>query len=130
LEKEIKNPRRKVATLDLNRDDVLDVYASYFETGEPYEFINIPHQVMQTVQADTVTKDGRSIGISTNPAYSYYFRKMLTIAYIDVHIDLGTQVEVLWGNPGTRQKVIRATVAQAPYKPDKRKSELNTLPRI
>ena len=44
-------------------------------------------------------------------------------------VDLGSNVEVLWGNLGKRQKIVRATVAQAPYKADKRKTKLNTLPK-
>jgi vanillate/3-O-methylgallate O-demethylase len=28
----------------------------------------------------------------------------------------GTEVEIVWGDPGKRQKAIRATVGPAPYK--------------
>lgn len=127
LEEEIKNPRKKVVTLELNMEDILDVYASYFKEDEPYEFINFPHQAMQMIQADTVSKDGEFVGISTTPLYSYYFRKVLTLAFVDVNVNLGDTVEVLWGNPGSRQKVIKATIAPAPYKSDKRRINLNTF---
>ncbi len=130
LEKEVKNPKRKVVTLEFNKEDVIDVYASYFEKGEPYEFMNIPHQYQQICETDTVTRDGKFIGTSTNPGYSYYFRKILALAYIDIkHAEPGTNIEVLWGNPGMRQKIVRGTVARAPYKEDKRRTNLNTLPK-
>lgn len=36
LEKEVANPRRTVVTLEFDSEDMVDVYASYFEQGEPY----------------------------------------------------------------------------------------------
>ena len=41
----------------------------------------------------------------------------------------GTDVTVIWGNPGMRQKEIRATVAPAPYKADNRRADLGSLPK-
>ena len=97
--------------------------------GEPYEFMDIPQQHRFYLRNDEVTKDGKFAGVSTGPGYSFYFRKMLALAYIDVnHIKPGTNLNVLWGNPGTRQKIIRATVAKAPYKKDTRKIDLTILP--
>jgi vanillate/3-O-methylgallate O-demethylase len=37
-------------------------------------------------------------------------------------------VQVIWGNRGQRQKAIRAKVAPAPYKQDKRRVDLASLP--
>src|SRR5207248_2614498 len=39
LEKELAKPRRKVVTLVGNPEDVLAIYASHFETGEEYLFM-------------------------------------------------------------------------------------------
>jgi hypothetical protein len=47
---------------------------------------------------------------------SHYYRDMISLCSIDVeHGQLGNEVIVLWGNPGTRQKEIRAKVARFPY---------------
>jgi len=76
-----------------------------------------------------VSKNGEVIGTSASPGYSCYFRKMSALASIDIpYTKAGTDIEVLWGNPGTRQKIILAKAAQAPYKKNKRKTDLNTLP--
>lgn len=41
---------------------------------------------------------------------------MISLAFISrQHAGLGTELAVLWGNPGTRRKRIRATVARFPY---------------
>jgi vanillate/3-O-methylgallate O-demethylase len=77
---------------------------------------------------DKVLKDGHLVGVSSSRGYSYYFRKMLSLCTIDVaHSEPGTEVEVVWGNPGKPQKNIRATVAPAPYKKDNRRADLNAL---
>jgi len=40
------------------------------------------------------------------------------------HAEPGTEVTVVWGNPGHPQKHIRATVAPAPYKQDNRRADV------
>lgn len=71
---------------------------------------------------------GETVGISSVPGYSYYFRKVLTLAYIaPAYAQPGTRVHVLWGKPGTRQKLIGATVAPAPYKTDNRRADTAAL---
>jgi Bacterial regulatory proteins, lacI family len=39
----------------------------------------------------------------------------------------GTEVTVIWGRPGTRQREIRATVTALPFKPDHRRVDVSTL---
>lgn len=129
LEEEMQNPRRKIISLEFDKEDVVDVYASLFDKGETYQFIDVPIYDFMTVQADKIIKDGKYVGISTTPFYSYYFRKMITIAYVNVDIEPGSRVEVFWGNPGNRQKVIRATVTKSPYKTAKNRTKLHTLPQ-
>jgi glycine cleavage system aminomethyltransferase T len=122
LEREVADPRRKMVTLVWDPLDVLDVYASKFRPGEPYMNMDAPSQVLTdgpgiTYWADEVLdRDGRLIGVSSGRVYSYYYREMLSLCSINVaHADLGTEVLVLWGDPGTRQKAIRATVSRFPY---------------
>lgn len=121
LEKEVAHPRRKMVTLVWNTGDIIDVYASQFRPGEPYANMDHPNDLDYNVgpsryHADQVLKDGKPVGISSGRAYSYYYREMISLCSIDVaHSTLGTEVIVLWGNPGTRQKEIRATVSRFPY---------------
>ncbi|WP_368292638.1 aminomethyl transferase family protein [Dehalobacter sp. TBBPA1] len=138
LEKEVANPRRKMVTLVWNAEDILDIYASKFKPGEPYANIDTPiHNLYDgngmTLFADQVLKNGKLIGISSGRLYSYHFRQMLSLCTIDVeHSDIGNEVIVLWGDPGTKQKEIRATVSRFPYFNENRNEniDVNTIPRL
>jgi vanillate/3-O-methylgallate O-demethylase len=87
-----------------------------------------PREYLGRVVADKVLAGGEQVGLATSRCYSYSFREMLSLCVIDVdHADPGTEVEVVWGEPGTRQKHIRATVARAPYKTDNRRADVSAL---
>jgi glycine cleavage system aminomethyltransferase T len=128
LEKEAANPRRAMVTLVWNVEDIIDIYRSRFEPGEPYQDMDAPIHYQWTAPygtntfwADQVRKDGQLVGISSGRAYSYHYREMISLCSIDTaYSQIGTEVEVLWGNPGTRQKKIRAVVARFPYLADNR----------
>ena len=45
----------------------------------------------------------------------------------EIPVKPGTEVTVVWGNPGEPQKEIRAMVAPAPYKKDNRRTDVNKL---
>jgi len=126
LEEEVANPRRLMRTLVWNGDDVADVHASLFRKDEvPYHFMEMPRDQRGFMYADRVLAGGKDVGVATSRGYSYYFREMLSLCVIDVeHAEPGTEVVVLWGNPGERQKQIRATVAPAPYKTDNRRLDI------
>ncbi|TYC83640.1 hypothetical protein FXB42_15415 [Acetobacterium wieringae] len=109
LEKEAANPQRQMVTLVWNPDDIMDVHASQFKPGEHYLPMTECHfgqeQGHGVLFADQVLKDGQLIGISSGRNYSYYYRQMLSHCSIDTaYCKLGTEVTVLWGNPGERQK--------------------------
>ena len=84
--------------------------------------------------ADKVlNKDGQEIGISSGRTQSYYYRTMLSLCSIDVeYSEIGTEVVILWGDPGTNQKEIRATVARLPYNDLARNEsiDVNSIPRL
>ncbi len=129
LERELAAPRRVMRTLVWNADDVVDVFASLFKKGAPYHFMEMPRDQRGFMYADKVLRDGREVGVATSRGYSYYFREMLSLSTIDVaDAEIGTEVTVVWGNPGEPQKQIRATVARAPYKTDNRRADLTKLP--
>jgi vanillate/3-O-methylgallate O-demethylase len=128
LENEVARPRRTMRTLVWNADDVVDVYASLFRAGAPYHFMDMPRDQRGFMWADKVLRDGNLVGVSTSRGYSHYFRQMLSLCTIDIEwSDLGTEVALIWGNPGEPQKEIRATVASAPYKRDRRRDDLTAV---
>jgi glycine cleavage system aminomethyltransferase T len=120
LEKVAADLRRKMVTLLWDPEDVVGVYASQFAEGDTYMWMDPlhlgQHQGKNILYADQVLKDGKPVGVSSGRQYSYYFRAMLSLCSLDVEqSELGNEVRVLWGDPGTRQKEIRATVARYPY---------------
>jgi vanillate/3-O-methylgallate O-demethylase len=128
LEKELKDPQRTICTLVWNADDVVEVYASLFRAGEPYHYMEIPRDQRGFMYADKVMKNGKLAGVATSRGYSYYFRQMLSLCVIDPRwSEPGTEVTVIWGEPGELQKEIRATVAPAPYKKDNRRVNVQNL---
>ncbi|WP_032405605.1 aminomethyltransferase family protein [Rhodococcoides fascians] len=127
LEAEKAAPARVIRSLVWNADDVQDVFSSLFRPGENYTYMEMPRDQRGFMWADEVTKGGDLVGVATSRGYSYYFRQMLSLVTIDVeHSEPGTEVTVHWGKPGGPQKAIRATVAPAPYKPDRRRSDLHS----
>jgi vanillate/3-O-methylgallate O-demethylase len=114
-------------TLVWDADDVSDVFASLFR-GETYHFMEMPRDQRGFMYMDKVLRNGHAVGISSSRGYSYYFKKMLSLCTIDIESsEPGTEVTVVWGNPGSPQKHIKATVAPAPYKKDNRRADLQSL---
>ena len=125
LEPEVANPRRVMRTLVWEADDVVDVFASLFREGTPYHYMEIPRDQRGFMYADKVLKDGKVVGVATSRGYSYWFRQMLSLCVIEPQsAEPGTEVTVVWGEPGKPQKEIRAKVAPAPYKKDNRRSDV------
>jgi vanillate/3-O-methylgallate O-demethylase len=93
--------------------------------GEHAEYIDIPLSNYATWPNDVVLLDGRRVGVSTFSGYSYNERSLLSLGAVDVDVELGTEVVLVWGEPGGRsarpvvephrQVEIRAIVSPAPY---------------
>ncbi len=121
LEKMVAMGRRKMVSLDGSKR-MFSTYmlrssgraSRYQAIGEPSHFTF--EGASNVIYADQVLADGKLVGVSSGRAHSYYYREMISLCSIDVeHSALGTDVVVLWGDPGTRQKEIRAKVARFPY---------------
>jgi glycine cleavage system aminomethyltransferase T len=126
LEQISKNPKRTKVTLALNSDDVMKAMGTMFDKGDRAKYIDFPSAVYATWPYDKVTKNGKTIGLSTWVGYSSNEGKMLTLAILDnEHVHNGNDVTFVWGEqPGTGsrptveshvQMEIRATVAPVPY---------------
>jgi len=126
LEQEMADPKRKIVSLVWNSEDVIDVYTSLFQDEQPaYDYMEMPRHQWNCMYASKVLVGDRTIGVATSRGYSYFFRKMLSHCVIDIeHAEPGTEVTIVWGDPSSRQKLIRATVASSPYKPDRRRADL------
>ena len=126
LEKIAKNPKRTKVTLELNQDDVLKVIRTMFQKENRAKYIDFPSAVYATWPYDRVTKNGKTIGISTWVGYSSNEGQMLTLAILDnEYVRMGDEVTFVWGEqPGTGTKAtvephvqteIRAKVCPVPY---------------
>jgi glycine cleavage system aminomethyltransferase T len=131
IEAEMANPRRTVATLRWNTDDVVDIYRSLFDQGEEYRTMDLPSTPTwkdgMLAHADHITRNAKRVGYSSGTIYSYHFREVLSMACIDVDLaSIGTEVEVQWGDFGKRIKTVRATVERYPYLSEARNDKVDT----
>jgi vanillate/3-O-methylgallate O-demethylase len=80
--------------------------------------------------ASRVLAGGQDVGVATSRGYSFYYRKMISHCVIDIgYAQPGTEVTVIWGEPGKRQKEIRAVVHPYPFKRNmNRETDLAALP--
>jgi vanillate/3-O-methylgallate O-demethylase len=125
LEKMSKEPQRQKVTFAWNRDDVLKVFASMFEEGDHYKYIDLPLSNYTSASYDKIEKGGRIAGFSMFAGYSYNERSMLSLGTVDPDVEIGDEVTLYWGeeNGGSkkptverhRQIGIRATVSSVPY---------------
>lgn len=126
LEKMSKNPPRTKVTLALDSAQVMKAMGTMFEKSNRAKFFEFPSAVYATWPYDKVTKNGKTVGISTWIGYSANEGKMLTLAILDNdQAHNGNEVTFVWGEqPGTGSKPnveshvqmeIRATVAPVPY---------------
>jgi glycine cleavage system aminomethyltransferase T len=132
LERMVANPKRRMVTLEWNIEDVVDIYASQFRDEEPYPPMDRPNDVYyessraHVYHADQVLQDRKLVGISSGRSISQFYRRMLSLCSIDIECStIGTDVTVLWGDPGTRQKEVHAKVARFPYLNENRNQDVD-----
>jgi vanillate/3-O-methylgallate O-demethylase len=125
LEKMVDNPERKKVTLAWNGDDVGRAMGTLFKKGDAAKYIDLPLSNYSTWPYDKLLVDGEMVGVSTFSGYSYNERSMLSLAIVDVDVDLGNEVTLVWGEEGGGsakpvverhvQTEIRAIVSPCPY---------------
>ena len=105
LEKRAKGPHRRKVTLALNTEDVMRAIGSQFQKDHRAKFIEFPSAVYSMHPYDKVTKNGKTIGVSTWVGYSANEGKMLTLAILDAeHADVGNRGDLRVGR-GKRRHV-------------------------
>jgi vanillate/3-O-methylgallate O-demethylase len=125
LEEIADRPRWKKVTLAWNGEDVAQAIGTLFEKGDPVKYIDFPLSNYATWPYDKVLQDGEMVGVSTFSGYSYNERSYLSLAMVDVDLELGTEVTLVWGEEGGgsskpvverhRQAEIRAILSPCPY---------------
>ena len=118
-------PKRHKVTLAWNGEDVAAAMGSLFEKGDAAKYIDLPLSNYSTWPYDKLVRDGEPVGVSTFSGYSYNERSMLSLAIVDVDVEIGTEVTLVWGeeNGGSakpvverhRQVELRAVVSPCPY---------------
>jgi len=125
LEKIAENPQRRKVTLAWNGEDVTRAMGTLFSKGEPAKYIDLPLSNYSTWPYDKLLLHGEDVGVSTFSGFSYNERSMLSLAIVDVDVELGTEVTLVWGEEGGGsakpvverhvQTEIRAIVSPCPY---------------
>ena len=133
LEAKKDRPHRRKVTLRWNRDDVVRVFASMFNEGDRYKFMDMPASHYATCPYDLVSKDGAPVGLSHYPVYTSNVAGWISLALVDEAVAApGTEVSITWGEPdgGTRKPTVErhvqtevgATVAPCPISVTARES--------
>ena len=125
LERMAGTRQRQKVTFAWNAEDVVKVFASLFETGDPYKYLDLPLANYASASYDRVLREGKTVGLSMFTGYSYNERAMLSLGVVDPEIAIGSEVKLIWGEAGGgtskttverhRQIEIRATVSPVPY---------------
>ena len=118
-------PHRRKVTLAWNSDDVVKVWRSMLEQGEPYKYLDVPLSNYTSASYDRPTHQGKTVGMSMFAGYSYNERTMVSLGTVDPDIQLGNEVKLVWGEEGGgtrkttverhKQIEIRAVVSPVPY---------------
>jgi glycine cleavage system aminomethyltransferase T len=104
---------------------VASAMGTMFEKGDPVKYIDLPLSNYATWPYDKVLHDGEIVGLSTFSGYSYNERAQLSLAMVDMDIEFGTEVVLVWGEEGGgsakpvverhAQAELRAIVSPCPY---------------
>jgi vanillate/3-O-methylgallate O-demethylase len=125
LEKMSKTPQRHKVTFAWNADDVLKVFKSLLDGGDPYKFLDMPLTNYGSSSYDAVRKGSKNVGFSMFAGYSYNERSFLSLGIVDPDIKPGDELVLVWGeeNGGTKkatverhkQLEVRVVVSPVPY---------------
>jgi vanillate/3-O-methylgallate O-demethylase len=120
-----EEPTRRKVTLAWNGEDVAAAMGTMFERGDAVKYIDLPLSNYSTWPYDKILHDGVMVGVSTFSGYSYNERSMLSLAIVDVDVEIGTEVTLVWGEEDGgsakpvverhRQAELRAVVSPCPY---------------
>jgi vanillate/3-O-methylgallate O-demethylase len=120
-------PQRRKVTLAWHPEDMTKIQRSLFDPdGEQYKYFDVPLANYASSNYDRVIDaSGKTVGLSLFTGYSFNEKQALSLATVDPHVEMGSEVRVVWGeeNGGTRKSTvephrqleIRAIVSPTPY---------------
>ncbi|MFZ7121381.1 MAG: hypothetical protein ACOWWH_10565 [Eubacteriaceae bacterium] len=121
LKAELEGHHNTMVHLIWDKNDVLKVIATAFEAGNSCDILDLVSDYDYVrnnggMHIDAVYDGDKMVGASSGRMLSSKTREMLSVCTIDQDYAVeGKIVEVLWGNPGTRQLKIKAKVLLFPY---------------
>jgi vanillate/3-O-methylgallate O-demethylase len=128
LERIDPETQRHKVTLAWEGEDVAKIHASFYDldASEPDMFFDVPIANYGSSNFDAVLDaDGTVVGYSMFSGYSANERRALSLATVDPSVEIGTEVQVVWGEPGGgsrkatvqphQQITVRAVVSPVPY---------------
>lgn len=122
---------RKKVTFEWNKEDVLAVIASSFESGTPYKWIDFPQPNYASSTADMVMDGDKMVGMSMFNGYSFNERCMLSLGVVSQDVEIGDVLTLKWGEPDDTAKTsterhkqadIRVRVSETPYAKEAREN--------
>jgi vanillate/3-O-methylgallate O-demethylase len=118
-------PVRRKVTLAWNGEDVARAMGTLFTKGAAAKYIDWPLSNYSTWPNDRVMAGDHMVGVSTFSGYSYNERSFLSLAVVDIDVEIGNEVTLVWGEEdgGSAKPVvephaqteIRAIVSPCPY---------------
>lgn len=136
LEKEMASHHNTCVHLIYDKASVLEVAAGSMDPDKRYDTLDMVMDYDHVrnnggMHIDAVYDGEKMIGASSGRMLSPKTREMISICTIDQDYAVeGRKVEVLWGNPGTNQVRIKATVTLFPYIKEGRNADFDveTIP--
>ena len=137
LKAELEGHHNTMVHLIWDKKDILKVISTAFEPGNSCDVMDLvgDYDYVRNnggMHIDAVYDGDKFIGASSGRMLSAKTREMISLCTIDQDYAVeGKIVEVLWGNPGTRQMRIKAKVTLLPYIKEGRNEnfDVETIPR-
>ena len=100
LEAKKYRPHLHKVTLKWNNEDVIRVFASLFNEGDRFKYMDLPASHYATMPYDSVNLKGKRVGISHYPVYTSNLRCWISLALVDESVAApGAAVSITWGEP-------------------------------
>ena len=129
---------RRICTLEWDPEGIVEVLRTFFdEDPRVAHEMKMPQNLGESssgnLQDKVVDSAGRYIGKSAGRLYTRHYKKMISMGWVDPEFsEIGTEVTILWGDPGTRQIPIKAKVERYPYLDlvPNAKYDIGTIPKF
>ena len=123
--------RRKV-TFEWNGDDLGRILAAPVNRDKPYKFFDLPNANYGSSNFDTISRNGKPVGLSMFTGYSHNERCGLSLGWVDADVKENEVLTLTWGEEGGgtskppverhEQTEVRVRVAAVPYSKAARES--------